>query len=125
LEGKLANRKKTKLDIYAETRIFNLKLKNKNISTRDLMNEIIFRFKLADTLTLNPKLQKIIRLARRRVLRRNNQMKKNIKTWSCTLSMPEKSVADLVRQNFLTEENIEAVSVVLATYRELIGSNSK
>jgi len=59
------------------------------------------------------------------VLRRNNQMKKNIKTWSCTLSMPEKSVADLVRQNFLTEENIEAVSVVLATYRELIGSNSK
>ena len=39
---KLANRKKNKLDIYAETRIFNLKLKNKNISTRDLINEIIY-----------------------------------------------------------------------------------
>jgi len=120
----LANRKKNKLDVFAETRIFNLKLKSKNISTRDLMNEIIFRFKLTDTLTLNAKLQKIIRLARRRVLRRNNQMKKNIKIWSSALSMPEKTVESLVRQKFLTEENIEAVSVVLSTYRELIGSNS-
>jgi len=120
---KLANRKKNKLDIYSETRIFNLKLKNKNISTRDLINEIIFRFKLADTLTLDQKLQKTIRLARRRVLRRNNQMEKNIKTWSSTLSMPEKSVESLVRQGFLTEKNILSVSVVLATYRELIGSS--
>jgi len=51
-------------------------------------------------------------------------MKKNIKIWSSALSMPEKTVESLVRQKFLTEENIEAVSVVLSTYRELIGSNS-
>jgi hypothetical protein len=116
----LANRKMNKLDMFAETRIFNLKLKNKNISTGDLINEIIFRFKLADTLILDQKLQKTIRLARRRVLRRNNQMKKNIKIWSSSLSMPEKSVESLVRQGFLTEKNILSVSVVLATYRELI-----
>jgi hypothetical protein len=119
----LANRKKNKLDVYAETRIFNLKLKNKNISTRDLINEIIFRFNLADTLTLDQKLKTTIRLARRRVLRRNNQMKKNIKTWSSTLSMPEKSVESLVRQGFLTEKNILSFSVVLTTYRELIGAS--
>jgi hypothetical protein len=119
----LANRKKNKLDIYSETRIFNLKMKNKNISTRDLINEIIFWFNLADTLTLKAKLQKIIQLARRRVLRRNNQMKKNIKIWSSSLSLPEKSVESLVRQGFLTEKNILSVSVVLATYRELIGAS--
>jgi hypothetical protein len=119
----LANRKMNKLDMYAETRIFNLKLKNKNISTRDLINEIIFRFKLADTLTLDQKLQTTIRLARRRVLRRNNQMKKNIKIWSSTLLMPEKSVESLVRQGFLAEKNILSVSVVLSTYRELIGAS--
>jgi hypothetical protein len=120
----LANRKKNKLDVFAETRIFNLKLKNKNIATQDLINEIIFRFKLEDTLTLNAKLEKKIQLARRRVLRRNNQMKKNIKTWSSTLSMPEKTVEGLVQQGVLTKKNIQSVSVVLATYRQLIGAGS-
>jgi hypothetical protein len=50
-------------------------------------------------------------------------MKKNIKTWSSTLSMPEKSVESLVRQGFLTEKNILSFSVVLTTYRELIGAS--
>jgi len=122
--GPLANRKKNKLDSYAETRIWNLKLQNKNLTTDELMKEIIERFKLINTISQYPRLLKIIRSARRRVLRRQTLMKKNIKTWSFKLSMPEKAVADLTRQGFLTEENVEAVSVVLATYRELIGSNS-
>lgn len=120
----MANRKKNKLDSYAETRIWNLKLQNKNLTTDELMKEIIERFKLINTISQYPRLLKIIRSARRRVLRRQTLMKKNIKTWSFKLSMPEKAVADLTRQGFLTEENVEAVSVVLATYRELIGSNS-
>jgi hypothetical protein len=122
---KLANRKKNRLDVFAETRIFNLKLKNKNIATQDLITEIIFRFKLDDTVSLNAKLEKKIQLARRRVLRRNNHIKKNIKTWSSTLSMPEKTVEGLVRQGVLTKKNIQSISVVLATYRQLIGSGTR
>jgi hypothetical protein len=120
----LANRKKNKLDLFTETRIWNLKLQNKNLTTDELINEIIDRFKLTETIGQYPRLLKIIRSARRRVLRRNNEMKKNIKTWARMLSMPEHVVEGLVRQGVLTDENIQAVSVVLATYRELIGAGS-
>jgi hypothetical protein len=120
----LANRKKNKLDIYAETRIWNLKLQNKNLATDELMKEIIDRFQLEDTVSLFPKLQKIIQSARRRVLRRHNMMKKNIKTWSLKLSLPEKAVSQWTRQGLLTEDNIEAVYEVLMKFRELMRSES-
>lgn len=115
----MANRKKNKLDMYAETRIWNLKLKNRNMTTDELIKEIISRFNLTDTVSLYPKLQKIIQAARRRVLRRQTAMKNNIKTWSSKLSIPQKVVTEWALSGLLTEDNIEAVSEALAKYREL------
>ena len=54
----MANRKKNKLDIYAETRLWNLKLKNRNMTTKDLAEEMIFRFHLGDTGECDPGFKK-------------------------------------------------------------------
>jgi hypothetical protein len=115
----VANRKMNKLDIYAETRIWNLKLKNRNMATDDLIKEMIFRFTLPDRTSLYLKPQKIILTAKRRVMRRQTGMKKNIKTWSSKLSIPQKVVTEWALSGLLTEDNIEAVSEVLAKHREL------
>jgi hypothetical protein len=115
----MANRKKNKLDIYAETRIWNLKLKNRQMATGELMEEIISRFNLTGGVSLYPKLKKIILAARRRVMRRQTFVKKNIRAWSEKLFLPEKTVATWAWSGLLTEENIEAVSEVLVKYREL------
>jgi len=116
---KLANRKKHKLDIYAETRLWNLKLQNRQAATHELMEEIISRFDLEGGMSLYPTLQKIILAARRRVMRRRTMMKKNIKFWSRKLFLPENIVAEWAWAGFLTEENIAAVAEILSRYREL------
>ena len=118
----MANRKKNKLDKYAETRIWNLKMQNKHITTDALMKEIILRFNLVDSVTLYPDLNKTIQAARRRVMRRQTKMKKNIKTWSAKLLVPEEVVAQWAGKDLLTEKNVEAVSEILITYRELLTS---
>lgn len=115
----MANRKKNKLDIYAETRIWNLKLQNRNLTTGELMEEIITRFHLEGGVGLYPKLKKIILAARRRVMRRQTAMKKHIREWSSKLFLPEKAVAEWARNGLLTENNIEAVIEVLALFRGL------
>ena len=114
----MTNRKKNKLDIYAETRIWNLKLKNRQMTTDELMEEIISRFNLTGGVSLYPKLKKNILAARRRVMRRKTAMKKNIRAWSAKLFLPEKAIAELAWNGLLTEENIEAVIEVLERYRE-------
>ncbi|MEZ4568614.1 MAG: hypothetical protein R2860_17175 [Desulfobacterales bacterium] len=106
----MANRKKLKLDIYAETRLWNLKLQNQQMTSPDLMEEMISRFNLKGGLSLYPTLQKIILAARRRVMRRRTMMKKNIKIWSRKLFLPENIVAEWAWRGLLTEENIKAVS---------------
>ena len=115
----MANRKMNKLDMYAETRIWNLKTQNRNIGTDALMAEIISRFSLEGGVSLYPKLKKIILAARRRVMRRRAAMKKNIRKWSAKLFLPETVVRDWTNKAILTEENIKAVSEVLGLYREL------
>jgi hypothetical protein len=115
----MANRKKNKLDVYAETRIWNLKLRNRQMTTDELMEEIISRFNLTGGVSLYPKLKKIILAARRRVMRRQTAVKKNIRAWSAKLFLPEKAVADLAWNGLLTEDNIEAVIAVLEKYRGL------
>jgi len=115
----MANRKKSKLDIYAETRIWNLKLQKRNLTTGELMEEIISRFNLKGGVSLYPKLKKIILAARRRVMRRQTAMKKNIRVWSSKLFLPEKAVAEMAWNGLLTEDNIKAVIEVLALFRGL------
>jgi hypothetical protein len=115
----MANRKKNKLDIYAETRIWNLKLQNRNLTTGELMEEIISRFNLKGGVGLYPKLKKIILAARRRVMRRQTAMKKNIRAWSAKLFLPEKAVAEWAWKGLLTEDNIAAVIEVLSLFRGL------
>jgi hypothetical protein len=122
LEVILANRKMNKLDVYAETRLWNLKLQNKHLATETLMKEIIFRFNLVDSVTLYPDLKKIIQAARRRVMRRHTKMKKNITTWSSKLFLPEDIVAHWARKDLLTEKNFAQVSEILSNYRELFTS---
>ena len=115
----MANRKMNRLDKYAETRIWNLKIKNRNMGTEDLIQEMIFRFNLESKTSLYLKLQKIILAARRRVMRRRTEMKKNIRAWSSKLFLPENIVAQWVWNDDLTKENIQVVSEVLAIYRAL------
>jgi superfamily I DNA/RNA helicase len=117
---KLANRKKNKLDIYAETRLWNLKLQNRNVSTHELMDEMISRFSLKGGMGLYPFLQKVILAARRRVMRRRTEVKNNIKTWSEKLFLPEPIVAEWAWKGFLTEENFAAVAEILSSYRALM-----
>ena len=116
----MANRKKNKLDIYAETRLWNLKRENLNVSTHELMDELIFRFNLKGGMGLYPFLQKIVLAARRRVMRRRTEMKNNIKTWSGKLFLPEPIVAEWAWKGFLTEENIASVAEILSSYRALM-----
>ncbi len=118
----MANRKMNKLDLYAETRLWNLKLQNKHLATETLMKEIIFRFNLVDSVTLYPDLKKIIQAARRRVMRRHTKMKKNITTWSSKLFLPEDIVAHWARKDLLTEKNFAQVSEILSDCRELFTS---
>ena len=115
----MANRKMNKLDMYAETRLWNLKLKNGNITTDDLVKEMIFRFKLSGGIRLYLKLQQTILAARRRVMRRQTAMKKNIRDWSSKLCLPEKTVAPWAWSGLLTEGNIKAVFEALTAYKEL------
>lgn len=119
----MANRKMNKLDMYAETRIWNLKLQNKHVTTETLMKEIVFRFNLVDSVTLYPDLKKIIKAARRRVMRRHTKMKKNITTWSSKLFLPEDIVAQWARKDLLTEKNFAQVSEILSDCRKLFTSD--
>jgi hypothetical protein len=116
----MANRKKNKLDIYAETRLWNLKLKNRNMATKDLADEMIFRFHLEDNAWRDQDLQKTILAARRRVMRRRTKMKKNITAWALKLFLPEKVVAQWVVSGWLTEKNFAAVFEILSAYKTLL-----
>ena len=113
----MANRKKNKLDLYAETRIWNLKLRDRSITTDDLIREMIFRFNLTGKASLYLKLQKTVLAARRRVMRRRTAVKKKIRTWASKLFLPEKIVAPLVWKERLTEDNFNIVFDVLVAYR--------
>jgi hypothetical protein len=104
----LARRKKNKLDKYAETRIWNLKIQGGKIATEDLMKEMVFRYDLTDSVTLYPELLKTIQAARRRVMRRHTKMKKNISAWALKLFLPEKVVAQWAVNGWLTEKNFAA-----------------
>ena len=115
----MANRKMNRLDKYAETRLWNLKMKNRSMTTEALIEEMIIRFKLEDKVSLD-QLKKIILAARRRVMRRQAGMKKNIRAWSSKLFLPEDIIAEWTRGGFLTEENIQAISEIFARYRELL-----
>jgi len=114
----LANRKMNRLDKYAETRIWNLKMKNRTMTTEALIEEMVLRFKFEDKVPLE-QLKKIILASRRRVMRRQTFLKKNIRAWSEKLFLPEKAVAEWAWKGLLTEDNIEAVIEVLALFREL------
>jgi hypothetical protein len=114
----VANRKMGKLDMYAETRIWNLKLKNRNMSTEDLIKEMIFRFRLVGKTSLYLRLKKIIVAARRRVMRRRTAMKKSIRVWAEKLSLPEKAVEEMAWSGHLKDENIKTAVMVLTSYRE-------
>jgi hypothetical protein len=114
----VANRKMGKLDMYAETRIWNLKLKNRNMSTEDLIKEMIFRFRLVGKTSLYLRLKKIIVAARRRVMRRRTAMKKSIRVWAEKLSLPEKAVEEMAWNGHLKGENIKTAVMVLTSYRE-------
>ena len=116
----MANRKKNKLDIYAETRLWNLKLNNRNMTTKDLAHEMIFRFHLGDTDGCDPNLWKTILAARRRVMRRHTKMKKNITAWASKLFLPEKVVAQWAVNGWLTEKNFAAVFEILSAYKALL-----
>ena len=116
----MANRKMNKLDIYAETRLWNLKLKNRNMATKDLAEEMIFRFHLVDRNRLDQNLRKIILAARRRVMRRHTKMKKNITAWRLKLFLPEKVVAQWVLSGWLTEENFTSVFEILSAHKALL-----
>ena len=116
----MANRKKNKLDIYAETRLWNLKLKNRNMTTKDLAEEMIFHFHLGDTGECDPDLKKIILAARRRAMRRHTKMKKNITSWASKLFLPEKVVARWAVNGWLTEKNFALVFEILSAYRALL-----
>ena len=116
----MANRKKNKLDIYAETRLWNLKLKNRNMATKDLAEEMIFHFHLVDRPSLSQNLQKIILAARRRVMRRRTKMKKNITVWASKLFLPKKVVAHWVVSGWMTEKNFVAVFEILSAYKALV-----
>ncbi len=114
----MANRKMSRLDMYAETRIWNLKLKNGNMSTEDLIKEMIFRFNLVGKTSLYLTLKKIILAARRRVMRRRTEMKSNIRVWAEKLLLPEKTVEEMAWSGLLTDENIKTVVKILTIYRE-------
>lgn len=114
----MANRKMGKLDMYAETRIWNLKLKNRNMNTEDLIKEMIFRFRLVGKTSLYLRLKKIIVAARRRVMRRRTAMKKSIRVWAEKLSLPEKAVEEMAWNGHLKDENIKTAVMVLTSYRE-------
>ena len=111
-----------KLDKYAETRIWNLKLKNKNITTKDLIEEMIIRFNLPEKNSLCLELKKIILAARRRVMRRRTVMKKNISVWALKLYLPETLVRQWVLSGWLTEKNFKAVFEILTTYNAFLTS---
>jgi len=114
----LANRKMNRLDKYAETRLWNLKMKNRTMTTEALIEEMVLRFKLEDNFPLD-QLKKIILAARRRVMRRQTFLKKNIRAWSEKLFLPEKAVAEMAWNGLLTEDNIKAVIEVVALFRGL------
>ncbi|OPL12130.1 MAG: hypothetical protein AVO38_03620 [delta proteobacterium ML8_D] len=116
----MANRKKNKLDIHAETRLWNLSLKNQQIATKDLADEMIYRFHLGNSAWRDQDLQKIILAARRRVMRRRSKMKKNISAWALKLFLPEKVVAQWAVNGWLTEKNFAAVYEILSAYRALL-----
>lgn len=118
----MANRKMNKLDMYAETRIWNLKLKNKNIATKDLVEEMIIRFNLPDKTSLYLELKKIILAARRRVMRRQSVMKRNISAWALKLFLPETLVRQWAVNGWLTEKNFKAVFEILTTYNTFLTS---
>lgn len=118
----MANRKMNKLDKYVETRIWNLKLKNRNISTEDLIKEMVLRFNLVDKTSLSLKLQKTILTARRRVMRRRTAMKNNITIWASKLFLPEKIVAQWAWNDLLTEKNFEHVFEILSAYKIFLAS---
>jgi len=115
----LAKRKMNRLDKYAETRLWNLKMKNRTITTEALIEEMVLRFKFEDKVP-QEQLKKIILAARRRVMRRQAGMKKNIRAWSSKLFLPENIIAEWIWGGFLTEENIQAISEILTRYRELL-----
>jgi hypothetical protein len=46
-------------------------------------------------------------------------VKKNIQAWSSKLFLPENIIAEWTWGGLLTEENIHAISEILARYREL------
>ena len=124
---KLAGKKMSKLDRYAEHRLWNNKLRNgRQISTAQLMEELKTYYRLSGTgEEFEERLQDIVRRARRRVHKKSCKMAKDIHAWSEKLDLPVSVVGRWVKKGMVNRQNIETVVFILEDYRRLMNGGEK